>query len=142
MSWTPVTYFMPVTFVNEYGWPQSEELMVFLQSGRQTVARFERLGADEDFPHAPGQWRSCCSERWDLTDQVTDWRPLFEKPTGQMPGDPLPGHFVDDGQMTRLLAISKSLYGDGTAFTADSRRDLAHRLHSLISVIEDQAVVL
>jgi len=142
MSWTPVSCFMPVTFVNEFGWPQSEELMGYLRSGRQTVVRFERQSADEDFPHEPGRWISCCSERWDLTNEVLEWRSLFEKPTGKMPSDPLAGHFMDEVQLNQLRAISKTLYGDGSAFTADSRRDLAHRLHGLMRVVEDQAVVL
>lgn len=142
MSWTPVSLFMPVTFENVYGWPQSIELMGALRSGQQVPVRYERLGADEDFPHESGRWISCCSNRWDLTGEITDWRPLFEQPTGRMPDDPLKGFFVDIHQMDDVELISKALYGDGSVLTADGRRDLAHRLHNLMRVIQDQEVVL
>ncbi|MGE8065201.1 hypothetical protein [Pseudomonas sp. NPDC089569] len=142
MSWTPVSLFMPVTFKNEYGWPQSIDLMGALRSGRQVPVRFERQGADDDFPHEPGRWISCCSNRWDLTGEVTDWRPLFEQPTGRMPEEPLKGFFVDIQQMNDVALISKALYGDGSVLTADSRRDLAHRLYNLMRVIQQQEVAL
>lgn len=142
MSWTPVSLFMPVTFENVYGWPQSIELMGALRSGQQVPVRYERQGADEDFPHEPGRWISCCSNRWDLTSEVTDWRPLFEQPTGRMPDDPLKGFFVDSHQMDDVALISKALYGDGSVLTADGRRDLAHRLHNLMRAIQHQEVVL
>lgn len=142
MSWTPVSHFMPVTFENEFGWPQSAEMMGYFRSERQAVVRFERRGADEDFPHAPGRWVSCCSERWDVTDEIVAWRPLFEKPTGRMPDDPVSGHFVDTDQLDGFRAINKALYGDGSLLSPDTRRDLAHRLHHLLGVVQSQEVVL
>lgn len=142
MSWTPVSLFMPVTFENVYGWPQSVELMGALRSGQQVPVRYERLGADADFPHESGRWISCCSNRWDLTDQITDWRPFFEQPTGSIPDDQHKGFFVEIHQMEDVALISKALYGDGSVLTADARRDLAHRLHNLMRAIQQQEVAL
>jgi hypothetical protein len=133
---------MPVTFENEFGWPQSAMMMGYFRSERQAVVRFERQGADTDSPHEPGRWISCCSERWDVTDEIVAWRPLFDKPTGNMPDDPISVYFVEADQMGSFLGINKALYGDGSLLSPDARRDLAHSLQYLLGVIQSQEVLL
>lgn len=140
MSWLPVTRALPVLPDREYGYPRSEQVMVYQKSGGQCVARFVRL--DDDDPSSSGRWISSCSEGWDITDSVTYWRPCFEAPTDRLPREPVSGFFVEREQLDRLRLISKGVYGDGTALTPDNRRDLANCLVTLIAQLADQPVAV
>lgn len=140
MSWFPVSLFLPITPIGEFGWPQSRLVLVSTKSGNQQPARFERCSSDEDDRHIPGRWISACRDRWELTDEVTDWRDLFEPPTGRMPSDTLSGYFLDSDQMASLRGVGKAIYGDGQALTHDARRDLANGLWRLIGQIADQVM--
>lgn len=140
MSWFPVSRFLPLTQIDEFGWPQSKLVMVATKSGNQQPARFERCSLDEEDRHIPGRWVSACRDRWELTDEVTDWRDFFEPPSGLMPADSISGYVIDSDQLGALRGISKALYGDGQPMTHDGRRDLANGLWRLLGEIADQSI--
>ena len=140
MSWFPVSRFLPLTPIGEFGWPQSKLVMVATKSGNQQPARFERCSPDEEDRHIPGRWVSACRDRLELTEAVTDWRDLFEPPTGHMPSDSVSGYFIDSDQLAALRGVCKAIYGDGQPMTHDARRDLANGLWRLIGQIADQVI--
>lgn len=114
--------------------------MVATKSGNQQPARFERCSPDEEDRHIPGRWVSACRDRLELTEAVTDWRDLFEPPTGHMPSDSVSGYFIDSDQLAALRGVRKAIYGDGQPMTHDARRDLANGLWRLIGQIADQVI--
>lgn len=138
MAWISVTRALPILQDYELLYPRSLPVAVYLDSGEQKIARYVRM--DEDGGQWSGRWISDCSEGWDLTLRVTDWRPCFEAPSNDTDPEPIKGFFIEPEQFDQLRAIGQSLYGDGTHITPDRRRDLANRLHTFISEIASQGV--
>jgi hypothetical protein len=48
-------------------------------------------------------------------------------------------HVIDHDQFERLLDLEQALYGDGSRWTEDQRRDYANLLNRLNAEIRDQA---
>lgn len=136
MSWLSVSRALPILPDREFGFPRSEAVMVYEKWGKQRVARYERH--DDDDPSSAGRWVSDCSERWDITESVTHWRPCFDAPTGEVPSDPLKGFFMEPEQLSQLRQVTTAMYGDGSSLTSDRRRDLANTLATLVSRLADQ----
>ncbi|WP_439126084.1 MAG: hypothetical protein ACNJA3_29725 (plasmid) [Pseudomonas rhizophila] len=135
MPWHKVNRALPVLPDREFLYARSEPVMVFLEWGAQKVARFVRY--DDDGDMWSGRWRSECQDSLDLTDSVTHWRDCYAPPTDESSAE---GFFVEAEQLARFRQISKGLYGDDSALTADSRRDLANLLHGLLSELAEQPV--
>lgn len=138
MSWISISRALPVLPDRDMGYPRSEPLMVYRKSGSQCVARYVRV--DDEDPSSMGSWRSECSEAWDISAEVTHWRPCFEAPADGTPNEPLVGFFMEPEQLDQLRLIGNGLYGDGSSLTSDRRRDLANSLAVLIGRLKDQPV--
>lgn len=53
----------------------SSPVLICTQYGTMAVAVYTRFDRDEPF-----RWRTCCSEGWDISNIVTHWQDLPEKP--------------------------------------------------------------
>lgn len=74
MVWTPVSS-PPTTTSQEYEWPRYEPVLGITKHGRIHVVAYEQV--DED---CEPTWRTACSERWDVTDDITHWMNLPQPP--------------------------------------------------------------
>lgn len=69
-DWRPAAQ-APALTDGPLGWPSSEPVLAHCKDGKRRVVTLEQV--DED---ALPAWYTDCSERWDLTGQVTAWMPL------------------------------------------------------------------
>ena len=74
MKWTAINE-PPEMLASEYGWPMSEPVLGFSKYGRMQVVTYEQV--DDDY--VP-EWRTACSERWNVTDELTHWMNLPQTP--------------------------------------------------------------
>jgi hypothetical protein len=74
-GWFPVSA-PPKMASNEYGWPMSEPVLGLTKHGRMQVVTYEQVDEDCD-----PTWKSDCSERWDVTKELTHWTNLPALPS-------------------------------------------------------------
>lgn len=74
MVWTPISS-PPDMTSQEYGWPMSEPVLGVTKRGRMQVVTYEQV--DED---CEATWKTACSERWDVTGELTHWMNLPQPP--------------------------------------------------------------
>ena len=74
MKWTPISI-PPDMPLMEYGWPMSEPKLGITKAGRMLVVTHEQLAED-----CEATWISACSERWDVSKELTHWMDLPQLP--------------------------------------------------------------
>lgn len=70
--WYKVEDKLPEMACSDYGWKESEKLLVKTRSGAVYVACY--CGYVDCAPY----WKTNCSEGWDITKEVTEWTEIPE----------------------------------------------------------------
>ena len=79
MVWTPTSTPPEMTSIDNF-WPMSKPVLGITKLGKMQVVTYEQIDSD----CAP-RWKTACSERWDVTHELTHWMNLPQPPPARSP---------------------------------------------------------